>query len=159
METNPMMAKEVRACAREQPVSLRDAPRCQGQNRARKSCRSAAVRGNRVCRFDGGRAGAPKGDANGAFKHGGWTDEAVVLRKAARRLVKRVRKPAPLDLDALRERRERRRAGEELPYTREEAQALISYCHKAIKEKAGSRAKRSAANKAAWAAGNRERWK
>lgn len=112
-----------------------------------------------MCRFHGGRAGAPKGEANGAFKHGGWTDEAVALRKAARALLKRIRKDEPVDINEVTKRHERRRAGEDVPYTRDEAQALLRYCRKAIKEKAGSRAQRSAANKAAWAAGNRERWK
>ncbi len=56
-------------------------------------------------------------------------------------------------------RRERRKAGEDLPYTREEAQALIRYVRKTLREKGGSRAARSAANKAAWASGDRSRWK
>ena len=32
--------------------------------------------------------GAPKGADNAAWKHGGWTDEAVSLRRAAGRLLR-----------------------------------------------------------------------
>lgn len=70
-----------------QPVSLRNAPRCQARNRAGKSCGSPAERGRAVCRFHGARAGAPAGRANGNWKHGGDTNEAVALRRAARRVL------------------------------------------------------------------------
>ena len=67
------------------------APRFQAKTKAGKSCRSAAVKGKRVCFVHGGASpGAPKGRANGSWKHGGWTDEAVALRRAAIRLLKAV---------------------------------------------------------------------
>lgn len=40
----------------------------------------------------GGKSpGAPKGPANGSYKHGGWTDEAVALRRAAAGLLRQVK--------------------------------------------------------------------
>jgi len=62
-----------------------------------------------------------------------------------------------MQIDELRERYARRKAGEDVPYTRAEAQALIAFVRKTMRERAGTRAQRSAANKAAWAAGDRGR--
>ena len=116
------------------------------------------MKGKRVCHLHGGRAGAPRGERNGAFKHGGWTDEAAALRASARQLLKRIGKDESVKIEEAMARRVRRDAGEILPYTRAEAQALIAYARKTIRERAGTRAQRSAANKAAWAAGDRGRW-
>jgi hypothetical protein len=49
-----------------------------------------AVRGWNVCRFHGARGGAPKGKANGAWKHSCYTEAA----KAERLLVKQLLKDA-----------------------------------------------------------------
>jgi hypothetical protein len=59
-----------------------------------------------------------------------------------------------MTIDEALAKHERRLAGEDLPYTRAEAQALIAYARRTIKERAGTRKQRSAANKAAWAAGD-----
>jgi len=40
-----------------------------------------------VCRLHGGKAGAPKGERNGMWKHGRDTREAEALRSAARKLL------------------------------------------------------------------------
>jgi hypothetical protein len=53
-------------------------------------CKSPAVRGWSVCRFHGARGGAPKGKANGAWKHGYYSGAA----KAERLLVKLLLKDA-----------------------------------------------------------------
>jgi hypothetical protein len=53
-------------------------------------CRSPAVRGWNVCRFHSARGGAPKGKANGAWKHGYYSGAA----KAERLLVKLLLKNA-----------------------------------------------------------------
>jgi len=76
-----------------EPASLRRAPRCRATNRAGKSCGSPAVRGKRVCRMHGGArgSGAPKGEANGSWKHGGFTNEAVAFRREVAALLKVVR--------------------------------------------------------------------
>jgi hypothetical protein len=39
----------------------------------------------------GALAGAPKGRANGSWKHGGETHEAIALRRVARKLLEEVR--------------------------------------------------------------------
>jgi hypothetical protein len=41
--------------------------------RSRRRCQARAVRGWTVCRFHGARGGAPKGGANGAWRHGRYT--------------------------------------------------------------------------------------
>jgi hypothetical protein len=40
----------------------------------------------------GKRSGAPKGEANGAYVHGGWTEDAINLRREVSRLLKAIRK-------------------------------------------------------------------
>ena len=77
-----------------EPKSLREAPRCQAKTKGGKSCGSPAVKGRRVCRMHGGKAGAPKGEKNGAYKHGGETQEARALRSQARHLLKELRNAA-----------------------------------------------------------------
>jgi hypothetical protein len=70
------------------PRLLTNAPLCQAQNRAGSSCRCPAVSGKRVCRMHGGKgSGATRGEANGNWKYGGETREAVALRKSARDLI------------------------------------------------------------------------
>ena len=78
---------------RREPDSLRNAPRCHARTRSGKSCRSAAVKGKRVCRMHGGArgSGGPMGEANGSYEHGGWTHESVALRLEASRLLKAIR--------------------------------------------------------------------
>jgi hypothetical protein len=57
--------------------SFQKAPRCSATSkRTRERCKAPAVRGLTVCRFHGTRGGAPKGKANGAYKHGLHTNEA-----------------------------------------------------------------------------------
>ena len=74
------------------PKLLTNAPLCQARTRAGTSCRCPAIRGRKRCRLHGGRStGAPKGKANGNWKHGGETNEAVALRKQARKLLMELR--------------------------------------------------------------------
>ena len=50
--------------------SFQKAPRCSANSkRTRQRCQAPAVRGWTVCRFHCARGGAPKGAANGAYKH------------------------------------------------------------------------------------------
>lgn len=83
---------------RPEPDSLRNAPRCQAQRKQMPgvSCRCPAVRGKTVCRVHGGAkgAGGPKGKRNGAFKHGGWTKEAVDGRRRVSAMLKVIREEA-----------------------------------------------------------------
>ena len=66
------------------------APRCSATSkRTGKPCRAPAVRGWTVCRFHGARGGAPKGAANGRYRHGERTAEAIALRRELAALLKR----------------------------------------------------------------------
>jgi hypothetical protein len=79
-KANPMKAKQ-----RTEEYAFHKAPRCTATSkRTRQRCKAPAVRGWNVCRFHGARGGAPKGRANGAWKHGYYTMAA----KAERLLVK-----------------------------------------------------------------------
>jgi hypothetical protein len=44
-----------------------------------------------VCRFHGARGGAPKGKANGAWKHGQYSTEARAFRRQCAVLLQKVR--------------------------------------------------------------------
>jgi hypothetical protein len=69
-------------------ANLRRAPRCLARNRAGGHCQCPAIRGRRRCRIHGGLSpGAPRGSANGAFKTGEWTNEAIAERRWLRSLV------------------------------------------------------------------------
>ena len=68
------------------------APRCSAKSkRSGDRCRGPAVRGKRVCRMHGARAGAPRGDAHGNFRHGARTIQAREEMKLVRALLKWVR--------------------------------------------------------------------
>jgi len=55
--------------------------------RTRKPCQGPAVTGWTVCRFHGARGGAPKGKRNGMYRHGLYTQAAVVERRTVRDLL------------------------------------------------------------------------
>jgi hypothetical protein len=55
-------------------------------------CNAPAVRGWTVCRFHGAHGGAPKGKANGAYKHGLYTAEAKEERRLLADLLRQSRK-------------------------------------------------------------------
>jgi len=64
-------------------------PRCTATSkRTKQRCGAPAERGKCVCRFHGARAGAPKGSANGAYKHGLFTNEAIEERRLLSALLK-----------------------------------------------------------------------
>jgi hypothetical protein len=68
------------------------APRCSATSkRSRRQCRAPAVRGWSVCRFHGARGGAPTGKANGAWKHGQYSNEARAFRRECAVLLRKVR--------------------------------------------------------------------
>ncbi|WP_308737917.1 HGGxSTG domain-containing protein [Rhizobium sp. TH2] len=69
------------------PMQL--APRCGAKSkRSGLKCQSPAVKGKRVCRMHGAKAGAPSGIANGNWRHGAtekpFTEMMDVLRKVQR---------------------------------------------------------------------------
>jgi hypothetical protein len=48
-------------------------------------------RGKKVCRFHGARAGAPNGLANGNYRHGHISKEAIAARRALAQLLREAR--------------------------------------------------------------------
>jgi hypothetical protein len=72
---------------------LQNSPRCTATSkRTRERCKAPAVRGWTVCRFHGARGGAPKGEANGSYKHGLNTQEAIAERRALSDLLRQSRR-------------------------------------------------------------------
>jgi hypothetical protein len=72
-----------------QPVAqVNDTPRCGARTRSGTTCLCPAMP-NGKCRIHGGLSpGAPRGAANGNYRDGYWTREAVEQRKFIRLLVK-----------------------------------------------------------------------
>jgi glucans biosynthesis protein len=65
------------------------APRCGARTRADTPCQCPAIRGRTRCRIHGGLSpGAPRGEANGNFKVGYWTAEAVEERRWVKEMVR-----------------------------------------------------------------------
>ena len=70
-------------------ANLRAAVRCGAKTRAGSPCQCPAMKGRMRCRLHGGLSpGAPRGAANGRFKDGHWTREAVEERRFIRSLLK-----------------------------------------------------------------------
>jgi hypothetical protein len=68
-------------------------PRCAATSkRTKQRCEAPAVNGWTVCRFHGARGGAPKGKANGSYKHGLHTKEARAERRLISDLLRQSRK-------------------------------------------------------------------
>ena len=68
------------------------APRCSATSkRSRQPCRAPAVKGWTVCRCHGARGGAPKGKANGIWKHGRYSNEAIAERHQFAELIAEAR--------------------------------------------------------------------
>jgi hypothetical protein len=67
-------------------------PRCSATSkRTKKRCKAPAVNGWTVCRFHGAGGGAPKGKANGSYKHGLYTQEAEAVRRWVSNLLRQSR--------------------------------------------------------------------
>jgi hypothetical protein len=82
-EVNPN-DRETSDCVKQ----LNDTPRCGARIRGGRPCRCPAMQNGR-CRINGGLSpGAPRGAANGRFKDGYWTREAVEERRFIRQLLK-----------------------------------------------------------------------
>jgi hypothetical protein len=73
--------------------SFQKAPRCTATSkRTRERCMAPAVNDWTVCRFHGARGGAPKGKANGSYKHGLHTEGARAERRLISDLLRQSRK-------------------------------------------------------------------
>ncbi len=54
--------------------------RCGAKTRNGSKCQKPALKGKSRCHLHGGRAGAPSGERNGAYKHGRYSTEAVATQ-------------------------------------------------------------------------------
>jgi hypothetical protein len=74
---------------------LTTAPLCLARTLAGTLCRCPAMRGKARCAKHGGKSpGAPKGERNGNYRHGGETNDAVDLRRQVSRLLRTIRSEA-----------------------------------------------------------------
>ena len=74
-------------------LAMHLSPRCTAMSkRTRLRCQAPAVTGWTVCRFHGARGGGPKGERNGAYRHGLHAAEAVAERRALRELLRESRR-------------------------------------------------------------------
>lgn len=70
-------------------ANMRSAVRCGAKTRAGGGCQCPAIRGRSRCRLHGGLSpGAPLGAANGNYKDGHFTAEAVSERRWVREILK-----------------------------------------------------------------------
>ena len=70
-------------------------PRCGARTRSGHSCRQPAMTNGR-CRLHGGKSpGAPRGTANGNYRNGQWTREAVTERRRLADLLHNLRRLGP----------------------------------------------------------------
>ncbi len=63
-------------------------PRCGAKTRSGRPCQRIGNKRNGRCKLHGGRAGAPSGERNGAWRHGGRSKEAAAQRKAIRAILR-----------------------------------------------------------------------
>ena len=72
--------------------AFQTAPRCMATSkRTGVACQAPAVRGWSVCRFHGARGGGPRGERNGMYRHGLYTQEALEERRLVNDLIRQVR--------------------------------------------------------------------
>lgn len=71
-------------------LPLLQTPRCGARNRAGMPCQAPRAGGKTRCRLHGGAqgSGAPKGAANGRYRHGQYTCEAIEARRELRAMLK-----------------------------------------------------------------------
>ena len=76
-----------------EPLPLRLAPRCLAKTRSGTPCQKPVAKGKKRCKLHGGAdgIGAPKGERNGAYKHGLRTTEAIAQRRVLRALIRALR--------------------------------------------------------------------
>jgi len=86
-----LMKRKKKGHNRNGKYAFQKAPRCTATSkRTRQRCKAPAVRGYNVCRFHGARGGAPKGEANGAWKHGQYSEAAKGERLVVKLLLQDV---------------------------------------------------------------------
>ena len=76
------------------PLPMHLSPRCGARTRDGTPCRSPAMPNGR-CRMHGGMSpGAPMGEANGSYRHGRFTNEAIERRRELNSWIKAMGKMA-----------------------------------------------------------------
>jgi hypothetical protein len=84
-----LVKREEEEQKKKRAYAFQKAPRCMATSkRTGQRCKAPAVRGWTVCRFHGARGGAPKGKANGAWKHGRYSEKAKAERLVVKLLLK-----------------------------------------------------------------------
>jgi len=79
---------EIKDNPMEKPLPMHLSPRCGAKTRSGSPCRSPAMPNGR-CRMHGGKSpGAPKGKANGNYRHGRFTCEAIERRRDLNALIR-----------------------------------------------------------------------
>ncbi len=75
-----------------EPLSLRTTPRCGARRRDGAPCQRPRSKGKTRCKLHGGAqgTGAPRGEANGRYRHGLLTAEAIEERRLLASLVKQL---------------------------------------------------------------------
>jgi glucans biosynthesis protein len=92
LETDPMDQGRLK----KQLANIRAAPRCGAKTRGSGACQCPAICGRSRCRLHGGRStGAPKGSANGNYKDGTFSAEAIEERRWLRSIVRTYGKLEP----------------------------------------------------------------
>ena len=88
---NPMHPEEI--MKKLDASRLNRSPRCGAKTRSGSPCRSPAVKGRMRCRMHGGAkgSGAPKGPANGSYRHGGFTCEVIQQRRSVSDFIRRAK--------------------------------------------------------------------
>ena len=77
---------------RRQIALMQAAPRCSATSKRTGSrCQAPALKSKKVCRFHGGRAGAPEGERNGRYRHGLRTKEMAAERRYVAELMRETR--------------------------------------------------------------------
>ena len=114
-------------------------PLCQARRKDGSLCRAYPLRGRKRCRSHGGRAGAPKAEANGAYRHGAFTEEAIALKRDAAQLLRDIRSTA-------------RDAGAEV-----DMDPTMRMLLELLQGKR-TRAEKRERNRSEWATGDRTRW-
>ena len=73
----------------QKPLPMHLARRCLARTRKGPPCQAPSVKGKKRCRMHGGAkgSGAPSGPANGNYRTGFWTKEAIEERRRTRELI------------------------------------------------------------------------
>src|SRR5215217_4653827 len=85
---------EIKGNLMHKPLPMHLSRRCGAKTRSERPCRSPAMPNGR-CRMHGGASpGAPKGEHNGNYRHGRFTNEAIARRRELGALIRLMQKIA-----------------------------------------------------------------